>query len=97
MYIKCMLTLEELISFFKKEQLLSKYHLDNVGIFGSIVRCNTPNDIDLLITDFEDNHDLIGLKKELEEKTGKDVDIVIQKYASPIIVHRALKEVRYVA
>ena len=92
-----MLSLNELIEFFTANKLLTKYHLDRVGIFGSIIHSDNPNDIDLLIENFSDYKDLIGLKSELESRTGKSVDIVIERFASPIIIHRAKKEVRYVA
>ena len=92
-----MITLQELIDCIRLNGLLTKYHLNRIGIFGSIIRSNNPNDIDLLIEDFNDYEDLIGLKIELETRTGKSVDVVISKYASPIIVHRARKEVQYVA
>lgn len=91
-----MISLQELMEYIRINGLLTKYHLSKIGIFGSIVRSNTPNDIDLLIEEFNDYEDLIGLKNELETKTGKTVDIVISKYASPIIVHRAMKEIQYV-
>jgi len=91
-----MISLQELMEYIRINGLLTKYHLSKIGIFGSIVRSNNPNDIDLLIEEFNDYEDLIGLKNELEAKTGKTVDIVISKYASPIIVHRAMKEIQYV-
>jgi len=73
-----MLSLNELIEFFTANKLLAKYHLDKVGIFGSIIHSDNPNDIDLLIENFSDYKDLIGLKSELESRTGKSVDIVIE-------------------
>jgi predicted nucleotidyltransferase len=76
---------------------LTKYHLDKIGVFGSILHSDNPNDIDLFIENFRDYSDLIGLKNEIETKTGKSVDVVIEKYASPIIVYRAKKELKYVA
>jgi len=77
--------------------LLKKYNIDKVGVFGSTLHSDHPNDIDLYIEKFSDYKDLLGLKKEIELKTGKTVDIVIEKFASPIIVYRARKELKYVA
>ena len=88
--------LDEIISIFKKRNLLKKYRLNNAGIFGSILYTDQANDIDILISDFSDYKDLIGLKTELEEATEKSADIVISKYASPIILRRAKKDIRYV-
>lgn len=87
-------TLAELI---QNEGLLQKYNLKKVGVFGSILHSENPNDIDLYIEDFNDYNDLVGFKNEIEIRTGKTVDIVIEKYASPIIVFRAKKELKYVA
>jgi uncharacterized protein len=87
-------TLAELIL---KDGLLKKYNLKKIGVFGSILHSENPNDIDLYVEDFNDYNDLIGFKNEIESKTGKSVDIVIEKYASPIIVFRAKKELKYVA
>lgn len=41
---------------------------------------------------FQDYNDLLSLRKELSEKTGKSVDVVIEKFANPIILYRASKE-----
>jgi uncharacterized protein len=87
-------TLTELIL---KNGLLKKYNLNKIGIFGSILHSENPNDIDLYVEEFNDYSDLIGLKNEIESRTGKSVDIVIERYASPIIVFRAKKELKYVA
>ena len=92
-----MISLSQLIELIVTNGLLSKYHLKNIGVFGSILHSDNPNDIDLFIEEFNDYNDLLGLKNEIEGKTGKVVDIVIEKYASPIIVYRARKELKYVA
>lgn len=92
-----MISLNQLIEMILSNGLLAKYRLKTIGIFGSILHTNNPNDIDLFIEDFNDYEDLIGLKNDLEKRTGKSVDIVIEKYASPIIVFRARKELKYVA
>lgn len=92
-----MITLSQLTDIIISNDLLSKYHLDKIGVFGSILHSDNPNDIDLFVEDFRDFNDLIGLKNEIELKTGMPVDIVIEKYASPIIIYRAKKELKYVA
>ncbi len=92
-----MITLSQLIELIHLNGLLNKYHLSKIGIFGSILHSSNPNDIDLYIEDFVDYKDLIGLKSEIESITGKSVDIVIEKYASPIIRYRAKRDLKYVA
>ncbi len=92
-----MISLSQLIEIIHLNGLLTKYHLTKIGIFGSILHSNNPNDIDLYIEEFTDYKDLIGLKSELELITGKSVDIVIEKYAIPIIRYRAKRNLKYVA
>ena len=39
---------------------------------------------------------MLELKNELSKITGKGVDIMLKKYANPIILHRAIKDMKYV-
>jgi predicted nucleotidyltransferase len=81
----------------KRENILQKYKLEKIGIFGSFARGETANDIDFYIdTDTYDLKNLIALKNDLEKISGKPVDIMIKKYANPIVLHRAQKDMRYI-
>ena len=81
----------------KDENLLSKYELEKIGVFGSFARGEQANDIDFYIdVDNYDVRNLINLKKDLEKITEKKVDIMLKKYANPIILHRAKKDMKYV-
>jgi predicted nucleotidyltransferase len=73
----------------KSENLLTKYNLDKIGVFGSFARGEKANDIDL---DNYNLRNLIFLKKDLEKITEKEVDIMLKKYANPIVLHRAQKD-----
>jgi predicted nucleotidyltransferase len=77
--------------------LLQKYNLDKIGVFGSFARGEKANDIDFYI-DLETYNfkELIYLKKDLEKITEKEVDIMLKKYANPIILYRAQKDMKYV-
>jgi predicted nucleotidyltransferase len=90
-------TMKALETAIKKENLLKKYNLEKIGIFGSFARGETANDIDFYI-DLENYsiNKLIGLKNDLEKLTEKDVDIMVKKYANPIILYRAQKDMKYV-
>lgn len=92
-----MFRLSELIEILKSKQLLEKYHINKAAIFGSILHTDEPNDIDILISEYTDYKDLIMFRDELEEVTGKKVDIMIEKYAEPITLHRAKKDMLNVA
>ena len=39
---------------------------------------------------------LLKFKKELEKLSNKEIDLVLKKYANPIILYRAQKDMRYV-
>jgi predicted nucleotidyltransferase len=81
----------------KDENLLNKYQLERIGVFGSFARGDKANDIDFYID--SDNYNiknLIDLKNDLEKITEKEVDIMLKKYANPIILYRAEKDMKYV-
>ena len=90
-------TILDLEKAIKKTNLLEKYNLEKIGIFGSFARGEKSNDIDFYI-DAEDYNikNLIDLKDELEKITEKEVDIMLKKYANPVILFRAKKDMKYV-
>jgi predicted nucleotidyltransferase len=91
-------TFEALEKAIKKENILKKYKLQKIGIFGSFARGELANDIDFYV-DIEtyDLKNLIELKNDLEKISQKTVDIMVKKYANPIVLHRAQKDMRYVS
>ena len=90
-------TINALEKAIKNENLLKKHGLDRIGIFGSFARGEQSNDIDFYIDlDNYNVKNLINLKKELEKITEKEVDIMLKKYANPIVLHRAEKDMKYV-
>ena len=94
MNIKSINALEKVL---KEENLLKKYDLDKIGIFGSFSRGENANDIDFYIDlDNYNLKDLINLKNDLEKLTQKNVDIMLKKYANPIVLYRAQKDMKYV-
>jgi predicted nucleotidyltransferase len=94
MNIKTMNALEKAI---RKENLLKKYNLERIGVFGSFARGENANDIDFYIDSENYNiKNLIKLKKDLEQIIEKEADIMLKKYANPIILYRAEKDMRYV-
>ena len=51
---------ENILRIFRENKLLAKYRLKDVFVFGSSVRTATPNDIDLLVRDYQDYNDLLA-------------------------------------
>ena len=90
-------TINALEQAIKKEKLLEKHNLDRIGIFGSFARGEKSKDIDFYIDlDNYNIKNLLPLKKDLENITEKEVDIMLKKYANPIVLFRAQKDMVYV-
>ena len=53
------------------------------------------NDIDLLIEDDVNSESLISFQKILKKNLNVPVDIVLSKYAEPIILYRAQQDLKY--
>ena len=81
----------------KDRNLLKKHNLEKIGIFGSFARGEKARDIDFYIDSENFNiKNLMDLKNDLEKITQKDVDIMLKKYANPIVLYRAQKDMKYV-
>ena len=90
-------TINALEKAIKYENLLKKYNLERIGVFGSFARGEKAKDIDFYI-DAENYNikNLVSLKNDLEKITKKDVDTMLKKYANPIVLYRAEKDMKYV-
>ncbi len=72
---------EIIIDYLKKfkEENKSKYHIESLGIFGSVAKNNEieNSDIDVVVKlTKQDLFEIIGIKQELEEKLQTSVDVV---------------------
>ncbi len=88
--------ISELEDIMVRNNLFEKFKLSKVGVFGSTARGEVSDDIDILIEDSVDYRSLSILRDELQRLTNKRIDIVIARYANPIVLHRAKKEIVYV-
>ncbi|MGL5950447.1 MAG: nucleotidyltransferase family protein [Cetobacterium sp.] len=89
------MTLENFKNTLKNENIFEKYGIERIGIFGSMARGADGKDIDVLVED-SDYQKWIDIKNELEKKTKIHLDIMLEKYANPIVLMRAKKEIVYV-
>ena len=81
----------------KSKKLLKKYGIDKIDVFGSFARGEAAMDIDIYLdVETYEIKNLLKFKKELEKLSNKEIDLVLKKYANPIILHRAQKDMRYV-
>ncbi len=82
--------------YLRENRLFSRFNLNRIGIFGSFARNEeNANDIDILIEEDIDPEKLIEFKTLLENDFQKKVDIVLKKFANPIILYRAQKDLQY--
>ena len=89
--------INDLFLLFKDKEVFHQFGLQKIGVFGSLARGEHFNDIDIFIEEEIDFNKLLRLKKMLEKETGFPVDIMKKKYAEPVILYRALKDMRYAA
>jgi predicted nucleotidyltransferase len=90
-------TISALEKAIKDENILSKHHLERIGVFGSFARGEEANDIDFYIdSEYYKIEELISLRNDIEKITEKKADIMLKKYANPIIMYRAEKDMKYV-
>ena len=59
------------------------------------MRGESYQDIDLLIDEKIPYKQLIALRDALQADLQVPIDLMLQEYAEPIILHRALADVRY--
>lgn len=79
----------------RRKNFFNLFELEQIGVFGSFVRGESYNDIDFLLDEKMDYNKRVRLKKFLEKELQTDVDIIIKPFAEPIILHRALKDIKY--
>lgn len=81
---------------FIQYKIFENYDLKKIGVFGSFARGEEANDIDLLISEIENLEKAYKLKMDLERITNRKIDLIVEKFANPIILHRARKDMKYV-
>ncbi len=96
-----MTELEEIMAKIKEDlpYFVNKYKVKSLGIFGSYVRGEQRkrSDLDVLV-EFNEPIGLleyVALERELGERTGKKVDLVMKTALKPRIGKHILAEVRY--
>jgi len=90
----------EIIDFLTKHKqiLLEKYHVENIGLFGSYAKGNQTDksDIDILV-DMPSSFDLYyDLKEFLESSLGKPVDLGLKHNIRNLIKKQISNEIIYV-
>ena len=87
--------IHDLENYLRKENLFELLGINRIGVFGSFARNERFKDIDLLIEDEVNLESLISFQKILKKDIAVPVDVVLSKYAEPIILYRAKQDLKY--
>ena len=87
--------IHDLENYFRKANLFTLLGVTKIGVFGSFARNEKFKDIDLLIEDNVNLNSLISFQNILKRDINIPVDIILSKYAEPIILYRAKQDLRY--
>ncbi|MFH1665457.1 MAG: nucleotidyltransferase domain-containing protein [Candidatus Omnitrophota bacterium] len=93
---------KEIIEYLKKfkEENKDKYHIERLGVFGSVARdtANDSSDIDIVVVlTRQDLFEIIGIKQSLEENLKSPVDVVsYREKMNSFLKKRIDKEAVYV-
>ena len=83
-----------------KEETKNKYHIERLGVFGSVARnaANANSDIDIVVVlKRQDLFEIIGIKQVLEENLNTPVDVVsYREKMNSFLKKRIDKEAVYV-
>lgn len=89
-------SVDDLQTLLKQQKLLQKFAISRLGVFGSFARNEPARDIDLLIEDDLSLEAALRFKQCLEEVIDNNLDVMLKSWANPIVLHRAMKDIRYV-
>ena len=90
-------SMEDLESLIQQSGILRRFAIRRLGVFGSFARNDEANDIDLLIEDDISLEDAMRFKDELAALVDNRLDIMLKRFANPIVMYRARKDMHYVA
>ncbi len=99
-----MVSKKEILDFIRQEKqdLLSKYHLTKIGLFGSFAReeQKAESDIDLIVEFEPGTENLHEIKQEIRnifrDEFNADVDICREKYIKPYYKERIMKDTIFI-
>lgn len=94
------MTKEYILDFLKehKQELQSKYSVEQIGLFGSYARdeATKDSDIDIFVKMPPKLFDMVAIKEDLEEELHTKVDIVREhKNMKPLFVEMIHKDLIY--
>ena len=91
------MTFQTFQQFLAEHQVLSQFGLTRLGVFGSFARGEAFQDIDLLIDEDIEYKQLLLLQRYLEKNLHVKIDVMLHKYAEPIVLKYAQQDLKYVS
>jgi uncharacterized protein len=83
-----------------KSDLINRFHIKKIGIFGSVARCENTEESDLdLIVDFSEPIGMIRfleLQDLLKEALNMNIDLTTPRALKPVIKNEIEKDIIYV-
>jgi uncharacterized protein len=90
------MTIKELELILRREGIFEEFGINRLGLFGSFARGEKYRDIDILLEQPLDYKMREQLQRRLQLLLHTKVDVVPAKFADPIILYRAQKDLKYV-
>jgi len=90
-------SMEDLETVIRESGVLQRFSIRHLAVFGSFARNEPANDIDLLIEDDLSLEDAMRFKDALNSLVDNRLDIMLKRFANPVVIYRAKKDMRYVA
>jgi uncharacterized protein len=90
------MTIKELELILRREGIFDEFGINRLGLFGSFARGEKYRDIDILLEQPLDYKMRERLQRRLQLLLHTKVDLVPAKFADPIILYRAHKDLKYV-
>jgi len=81
--------------YLRTNQIFDRFGLDRIGVFGSFARGEAFRDIDLIVDEDISYQQFILFRDTLQRDLKVPVDVMLKRFAEPIILHRAMKDVHY--
>ena len=89
-------TIVELETTLRQNDIFDAFGITQLGVFGSFARGETYRDIDFLLEQDLDYETRKRLKNRLSRVLKSKIDLVPAKFADPIILYHARKDIKYV-
>lgn len=81
--------------YLRTNQIFDRFGLNRLGVFGSFARGEVFQDIDVMVEEDIPYQQIIQLRDTLQQDLHIPVDVLLKRFAEPIILHRAMKDVKY--